>query len=71
METLPEPEEAAAEKFAWVSLHPLYSSYPEVEIFHVLKLIFMCNFSSNNFHYLCAAGLQETFHQWGNVILLS
>jgi hypothetical protein len=59
-------EEAAAEGFAWMSLHSLYASYPEIEVFHISKLIFMNKFSPNNFHYLGAAGLQESFHQWGD-----
>jgi hypothetical protein len=57
-------EEASAEAFAWMTLHHLYAKYPEVEIFHISNLIFMDKFSPNNFHYVGAAGLQTSFHQW-------
>jgi len=55
-------EEAAAESFAWMTLAPLYDIYPEIEIFHISKLIFMNQFSPNNFHYIGAAGFQDVFY---------
>ena len=56
-------EEASAEAFAWMTLRPLYQDYPEVEVFHVSKLIFMNEFTPGNFHYVGAAGLQDSFHR--------
>jgi hypothetical protein len=53
-------EEAAAEACAWMSLFPLYQTYPEIEIYHIAKLVLMNK--SKNFHYLGASSLQDFFH---------
>jgi hypothetical protein len=54
--------EGVAEAFAWMNLREIYPYYPEVKIFHILKLQQMGKFREDDSHYVGAGSLFTVFH---------
>lgn len=60
-------DEGTAEAFAWNVLRDIYESYPEVEVFHVLKLRFFAEIDrSDDPHFVGAGAFHKVLHLRGD-----
>lgn len=58
----PVHNEASAEAVAWQALCGVYATFPEIELFHILKLKLMSQFKRQDSHLMGASAFAPLFH---------